>query len=171
MVLTVAARPAAVTVDSRLGGLPPNWYASVMGTGIVANAIPALGVHSGPLFLAAALVWLLASAWLVTLTVAVIRHGRSWLANPVVSQFYGAPPMAMLTDTWAIDAALNVRPEPSRAASSRARAGRSARCVLEVLACGGTCPQSSAHHSPARCKNRYPLITKMPARNTGPLRR
>jgi tellurite resistance protein TehA-like permease len=97
MVLAVAARPAAVNVDSRLGGLPPNWYASVMGTGIVANAIPALGVHSGPLFRLATLVWLLASAWLVTLTVAVIRQGRGWLADPVVSQFYGAPPMAILT--------------------------------------------------------------------------
>jgi tellurite resistance protein TehA-like permease len=97
MVLAVAARPDAVTVDSRLGGLPPNWYASVMGTGIVANAIPALGIHSGPLFRVATLVWLLASAWLVTLTVAAIRRGRSWLADPVVSHFYGAPPMAMLT--------------------------------------------------------------------------
>jgi tellurite resistance protein TehA-like permease len=97
MLLAVPARPAAVTVDSRLGGLPPNWYASVMGTGIVANAIPALGIHSGPLFRVATLVWLLASAWLVTLTVAALRQGRSWLADPVVSQFYGAPPMAMLT--------------------------------------------------------------------------
>jgi tellurite resistance protein TehA-like permease len=97
MVLAVATRPAAVTVDSRLGGLPPNWFASVMGTGIVANAIPALGVPSGPLFEMAAMVWLLASGWLVALTVAAIRQGRSWLADPVVSQFYGAPPMAALT--------------------------------------------------------------------------
>jgi tellurite resistance protein TehA-like permease len=97
MVLAVAVRPAAVTVDGRFGGLPPNWFASVMGTGIVANAIPALGVHGGLLFRVATLVWLLASAWLLTLTVVVIRHGRSWLADPVVSHFYGAPPMAMLT--------------------------------------------------------------------------
>jgi tellurite resistance protein TehA-like permease len=75
-----------------------------MGTGIVANAIPALGVHSGVLREVAFLVWLLAAGWLTVLTVLTVRQlraepetGRGWFRDPVIAQFYGAPPMAILT--------------------------------------------------------------------------
>jgi tellurite resistance protein TehA-like permease len=95
MAIAVAPRPAVV--EPRFGGMPPNWFASVMGTGIVANVVPALGVHSGALFDMARMVWLIAAGWLVVLTVLVVRRGRSWLADPVLSHFYGAPAMAVLT--------------------------------------------------------------------------
>jgi C4-dicarboxylate transporter/malic acid transport protein len=104
MAIAVAVRPVDVAVTRRLGGLPPNWFASVMGTGIVANSIPALGVHSGVLYDLAFAVWLVAAGWLTVLSVLTIRQwradpdlGRGWFRDPVISQFYGAPPMAMLT--------------------------------------------------------------------------
>ncbi len=87
-----------------LGHLGPNWYASVMGTGIVANAAVTLPRGAPGLHVAALVVWLLASALLVGLTVATAAHrvlhpatARGHAANPVTAQFYGAPPMALLT--------------------------------------------------------------------------
>jgi C4-dicarboxylate transporter/malic acid transport protein len=80
--------------------LTPNWFASVMATGIVATAavtLPAGGAWRTPF---ATAVWLVAAALLILLlTLAgrrwrtVLRHG----ADPVMAHFYGAPPMAMLT--------------------------------------------------------------------------
>ncbi|MDQ1749369.1 MAG: hypothetical protein QOE71_425 [Pseudonocardiales bacterium] len=84
--------------------LTPNWYASIMGTGIVAVTAVSLpwqprGLHTGAL-----VVWTLAAFLLVALTAAVgIRWVRDQdaarrdLRNPVMAQFYGAPPMALLT--------------------------------------------------------------------------
>lgn len=78
--------------------LGPNWFASVMGTGIVANAAATLPLQFPGLRTAATVVWagaallllVLAAAW----TVHWIRHRDIALAhgnNPVMSQFYGAP--------------------------------------------------------------------------------
>ncbi|MDX6227870.1 MAG: hypothetical protein QOI76_1260 [Frankiales bacterium] len=84
--------------------LAPNWYASIMGTGIVAVAAASLpwqprGLHAGAL-----VVWALAAFLLVTLTAATVAHwvrypdaARGHLLNPVMAHFYGAPPMALLT--------------------------------------------------------------------------
>jgi C4-dicarboxylate transporter/malic acid transport protein len=84
--------------------LTPNWYASVMGTGIVAVAAASLpwqprGLHAGAL-----VVWALAAFLLVALTAATVIHwvrfpdaARGHIRNPVMAQFYGAPPMALLT--------------------------------------------------------------------------
>ncbi|GIG65258.1 TDT family transporter [Phytomonospora endophytica] len=82
----------------------PNWFASVMGTGIVANAAATLPHRPPWLHAAAGVVWALAALWLVTLTVA---FAAQWLRDPararghhadaVAVQFYGAPPMALLT--------------------------------------------------------------------------
>jgi C4-dicarboxylate transporter/malic acid transport protein len=84
--------------------LTPNWYASVMGTGIVAVTAASLpwqprGLHSGAL-----VVWALAAFLLVALTVASAIHwlrypgaARRDLLNPVMAHFYGAPPMALIT--------------------------------------------------------------------------
>jgi C4-dicarboxylate transporter/malic acid transport protein len=82
----------------------PNWFASVMGTGIVANAAVSLPVHVTGLRVAARLVWVLAGVMLIAIASATALHwkrhrstARSHVMNPVMSHFYGAPPMAMLT--------------------------------------------------------------------------
>ncbi|MBM9468311.1 SLAC1 family transporter [Nakamurella leprariae] len=116
-------RPAAVTaaaagpVASGLAGLvrggtalaqlTPNWFAAVMGTGIVANAAAVLPVGAGihdvirPVAIA---VWLLATALLITLAAATAGHwrwhraaARAAIDHPVMGQFTGAAPMAVLT--------------------------------------------------------------------------
>ncbi|ADI03780.1 C4-dicarboxylate transporter/malic acid transport protein [Streptomyces bingchenggensis BCW-1] len=84
--------------------LGPNWYASVMGTGIVANAAVTLPVHVTGLRPAATLVWLLAAALLVALTAAWAVHwrrhptrARAHADHPVTAHFWGAPAMALMT--------------------------------------------------------------------------
>ncbi|MFQ6398630.1 TDT family transporter [Nocardia sp. KC 131] len=84
--------------------LGPNWFAAVMGTGIVANAAVTLPLHFPGLRGAATVVWALAALLLVALSSAWAVHwvrfsdsARDHLNHPVMSQFYGAPPMALLT--------------------------------------------------------------------------
>jgi C4-dicarboxylate transporter/malic acid transport protein len=84
--------------------LTPNWYASIMGTGIVAGAAASLPWQPFGLHTAAIVVWALAAILLVALTAATVTHwvrypgaARRHLLNPVMGHFYGAPPMAMLT--------------------------------------------------------------------------
>jgi tellurite resistance protein TehA-like permease len=84
----------------------PNWFSSVMGTGIVANAAAAasMPVQWPGLRGTATVIWLLASVWLVTLCG---RMAAGWwkdhaavsdhLRNPAMAHFWGAPPMALLT--------------------------------------------------------------------------
>lgn len=87
-----------------LGYLGPNWFASVMGTGIVANAAATLPVHIAGLHTFALAVWVTDAVLLLGLLVAVAAHwvrhptvARSHAYNPQMAQFYGAPPMALLT--------------------------------------------------------------------------
>ncbi|MHB1500702.1 MAG: TDT family transporter [Candidatus Dormibacteria bacterium] len=87
-----------------VGYVGPNWYASVMGTGIVANAAMTLPWHPLILRLLALVVWPADLLLLVALTVAVALHwafhpatARSHAYEPTMAQFYGAPPMALLT--------------------------------------------------------------------------
>ena len=82
----------------------PNWYASVMGTGIVANAGAILPFDVPGLKTFCLVVWLAAFALLAGLVVASAVHmftaGTSawdYVRDPQMSQFYGAPPMALLT--------------------------------------------------------------------------
>ena len=84
--------------------LGPNWFASVMGTGIVANAAAVLPLRMPGLRVFATVVWALAAAWLIVLTTAFAVHwaryperARGHAANPVMAQFWGAPAMALLT--------------------------------------------------------------------------
>ncbi|RUP00898.1 MAG: C4-dicarboxylate ABC transporter [Mycobacterium sp.] len=87
-----------------LGNIGPNWFASVMGTGIVAIAGATLPVHVPGLRGFTTGVWVLAAALLVVLIVLVGGH---WLRNPTVARtharnpqmahFYGAAPMALMT--------------------------------------------------------------------------
>jgi C4-dicarboxylate transporter/malic acid transport protein len=84
--------------------LTPNWFASVMGTGIVAVAAASLPEQFPGLRGAATGVWALAAVMLIALSVLTALH---WLCHPatarghagdaVAGHFYGAVPMAMLT--------------------------------------------------------------------------
>ncbi|MBM9613221.1 TDT family transporter [Desulfobulbus rhabdoformis] len=82
----------------------PNWFASVMGTGIIANAAAALPLFSSHLKGFALLVWCFASLMLVGLVLAsvffLVHRQNAWIRHfrdPMMAQFYGAPPMAALT--------------------------------------------------------------------------
>lgn len=82
----------------------PNWFAAVMGTGIVANAAVTLPVQVPGQRTAAVLVWGAAGALLLTLLGASVAHrvrfpavARGHLVHPVTGHFYGAPAMALLT--------------------------------------------------------------------------
>lgn len=91
--------------------LPPNWFAAVMGTGIVAVAGAVLitdaglaGPARGLAAAAASLAWLGAAGLLAALLAAGARawrhapgHARAHLADPDVAPFHGAVPMALMT--------------------------------------------------------------------------
>ena len=84
--------------------ITPNWFASIMGTGIVANAAATLPLQFPGLRAGATVVWALASLLLIALTAATAVHwvtnrttARGHHSNPVMAHFYGAPPMALLT--------------------------------------------------------------------------
>lgn len=87
-----------------LSHLGPNWFASVMGTGIVATAAAGLPLQVPGLRGFAEIVWVLAAVWMVFLIVTVgghwLRHptvARSHARNPQMAHFYGAAPMALMT--------------------------------------------------------------------------
>jgi len=87
-----------------LGGIGPNWFASVMGTGIVANAGATLPIHLPGLHTFTRVVWVIAALLLIVLLAVVgghwLRHptvARSHARNPQMAHFYGAAPMALLT--------------------------------------------------------------------------
>jgi hypothetical protein len=84
--------------------LGPNWFAAVMGTGIVANAAAVLPLHLPGLRVFATAVWALAAAALIALIVAFGAHwvlyperARGHADNPVMAQYWGAPAMALMT--------------------------------------------------------------------------
>ena len=75
-----------------------------MGTGIVANAAAGLPVVASALHPFAVAVWVIAALLLIVLTVTVslhwVRHPeavRGYAQDPTMAQFFGAPPMALLT--------------------------------------------------------------------------
>ncbi|MEZ0355189.1 TDT family transporter [Mycobacterium sp. ENV421] len=87
-----------------LGNIGPNWFASVMGTGIVATAGATLPIQLPGLRGFAEVVWVIAAALLVVLIGIVglhwLRHptvARTHARNPQMAHFYGAAPMALLT--------------------------------------------------------------------------
>jgi C4-dicarboxylate transporter/malic acid transport protein len=84
--------------------ITPNWYASIMGTGIVAVAAASLPEQFPGLRTAATVVWGLAAALLVVVTAATGMHwlryretARGHARDPIQAYFYGAAPMALLT--------------------------------------------------------------------------
>ncbi|MFF4834439.1 TDT family transporter [Streptomyces sp. NPDC001315] len=83
--------------------LGPNWYASVMGTAIVATAGAGLPLHLPGLRTVCAAVWALSLALLVTLLTARVLHwthhrdqARAHLLDPAAAPFYGCLAMALL---------------------------------------------------------------------------
>lgn len=93
-----------MTFSAAARELGPNWYASVMGTGIVAVAATSLPGQLPGMRTAATVVWALAAGLLVLLTVIwaaqwVGHHqiARGHAYDPVRAQSWGAPSMAMLT--------------------------------------------------------------------------
>jgi C4-dicarboxylate transporter/malic acid transport protein len=98
------SRLASTRETSPFANIGPNWFAAVMGTGIVANAAATLPVASHQLRTPATIVWALAATILVVLSAAWIVHWTRFRAtalghalNPVMAQFWGAPPMALMT--------------------------------------------------------------------------
>src|SRR4051812_11072717 len=100
-------RPAAGRVARRppaFGFIGPNWFASVMGTGIVAVALAGLPFpvpYTGPVVAA---IWALSAVLLVAVVLATAMHhvlhpqvARGHLDDPVMAHFYGAPAMALMT--------------------------------------------------------------------------
>ncbi|WP_062529184.1 hypothetical protein [Demequina rhizosphaerae] len=88
---------------SRIVPVPPNWFAVVMGTSIVATGAHALPVRLPGLDALAWTFWALAGLALVAAVVATAVHLRAdrgalraYLADPAVAPFYGAPAMALL---------------------------------------------------------------------------
>lgn len=85
-------------------GIGPNWFATVMGTGIVANAAVTLPLDVPGLRGAAVAVWLLAAVLLLAVSTATAALwtrrrdiARGHVADPAMILFYGTPPMALLT--------------------------------------------------------------------------
>lgn len=84
--------------------LGPNWFASVMGTGIIAVAGATLPIRFPGLDALTMVAWLIAAVILVVLSILVPIH---WLRrrgtvyqvahDPIMAQFFGAPPMAFMT--------------------------------------------------------------------------
>lgn len=89
---------------SPLGYVGPNWFAAVMGTGIMALAAVGLPVRPPGVAGAAMAVWVCAATLLVVLCALTVAHwvrhpsvARGHLDHPVMAHFYGAPAMAFLT--------------------------------------------------------------------------
>jgi C4-dicarboxylate transporter/malic acid transport protein len=87
-----------------LGNIGPNWFASVMGTGIVATAGAMLPLQFPGLRGFTEVVWVIAAVLLVVLVIAVGGHwvlhptvARTHSRNPQMAHFYGAAPMAFMT--------------------------------------------------------------------------
>ena len=82
----------------------PNWFASVMGTGIIANAAIGLPIFGRYLKTFATTVWLIAFVLLIVMSLFKLYQTikkphilKRQFNDPVMSQFFGAPPMAFIT--------------------------------------------------------------------------
>jgi hypothetical protein len=91
-------QPGAAGAQAPAREFGPNWFAVVMGTGIVAVAGAELPLRVPGLRVFATVVWGLASVMLPGLTAAWAGHwarhpaqARGHAADPVMAQFWGAP--------------------------------------------------------------------------------
>ncbi|MET8751440.1 TDT family transporter [Streptomyces sp. NPDC004667] len=99
-VIDIAPRTHKVPALRHLG---PNWYASVMGTAIIANAGAALPYQVPGQRVACQVVWALSAVALAVLLTARAGHwlhhrdqARAHLLDPAVAPFYGCLAMALL---------------------------------------------------------------------------
>ena len=102
--VTSRRRSSALAGAPALGFFGPNWFAPVMGTGIVANAAATLPVQVPGLLVAARAVWVLDVLLLLVVVGATLGHhrrhrstARGHLDDLVMAPFYGAPAMALMT--------------------------------------------------------------------------
>lgn len=100
---TLTTSETAPRTHKALRQLGPNWYASVMGTAIVANAGATLPYQLAGQRVACQLVWALSAAALAVLLTARAGHwlhhrdqARAHLLDPAVAPFYGCLSMALL---------------------------------------------------------------------------
>jgi C4-dicarboxylate transporter/malic acid transport protein len=91
-------------MSTDLRNFGPNWFASVMGTGIIANAAALLPFDWPALKELAIVPWLLAVVLLIVVGAATVAHwvlhperARGHISDPAMAPFYGCPPMALLT--------------------------------------------------------------------------
>jgi C4-dicarboxylate transporter/malic acid transport protein len=98
------AFPAVNRPGRVLSNFTPNWFAAVMGTGIVAVAAVTLPMQFPGLHTAATVIWAVSAGLLVMFAALTALHWRRYphiarghVHDPVMAHFYGAPPMAMLT--------------------------------------------------------------------------
>ncbi|MGG8405923.1 TDT family transporter [Streptomyces sp. 12297] len=98
-----APAPDPVRRFPALRHLGPNWYASVMGTAIIANAGATLPFQFTGLRVACQIVWALSTLALAVLLTARAGHwlhhrdqARAHLLDPAVAPFYGCLAMALL---------------------------------------------------------------------------
>ncbi|MDJ0463295.1 TDT family transporter [Streptomyces sp. H27-C3] len=106
--MAISAQPHPLLTATRprrpaLRHLGPNWYATVMGTAVVANAGAALPVDAPGLRAAYTMVWALSVLMLMALLAARAGHwahhgdqARTHLLDPAVAPFYGCLAMALL---------------------------------------------------------------------------
>ncbi|MFI5982811.1 TDT family transporter [Streptomyces sp. NPDC051555] len=103
----LGTRPSGTTAPRRpfpvLRHLGPNWYASIMGTAIIANAGATLPYQLPGQRVACQAVWALSAALLLVLLTARAGHwlhhrdqARAHLLDPTVAPFYGCLSMALL---------------------------------------------------------------------------
>ncbi|MEU6995921.1 TDT family transporter [Streptomyces sp. NPDC046465] len=103
---TASAGIPRTAAGTRLGAvrhLGPNWYASVMGTAIIANAGATLPHGFPGLRTGCTVVWALSFVLLAVLLTARAAHwvhhrdqARAHLLDPTMAPFYGCLPMALL---------------------------------------------------------------------------
>ncbi|MEV7834688.1 TDT family transporter [Streptomyces subrutilus] len=100
---TAPAERTAPRAHEALRHLGPNWYASVMGTAIIANAGATLPYQLPGQRVVCQLLWALSAAALAVLLAARAGHwihhrdqARAHLLDPAVAPFYGCLSMALL---------------------------------------------------------------------------
>lgn len=97
--MTLTRTLVGVDRPRTLAAIGPNWFASVMGTGIMAIALNSLPVDVPGRRPVAILLWLLAAWWLVVLGTGFVAGRVRFRPHDDVgmTQFWGAPAMGLMT--------------------------------------------------------------------------
>ncbi|MER6995903.1 TDT family transporter [Streptomyces sp. NPDC000410] len=157
----------------------PNWYATVMGTAIVANAGTALPAQSPELRTACTAVWALSLLMLAAVLTARAGHwihhrdqARADLLDPTVAPFYGCLSMA-LTSVAAGTLTFGGEVIGARAATATGAALFAAGATIGLVAAVAIPYLMITHHRPAPGTASpvwlLPVVAPMVAATTGPL--